>query len=459
MATSKLYALNATFEKVVVAAVITDPKFMARIGSALEAAAMPTESARLIVSCALVYLKETGRPLTSAAALSQRLRTLMDKGTLLKEDSLNAVDFLDECLAVEAPDREEIIHELATVVKRHREGLILEKADKLYSKNASITEIREELAELDKLGVAVENPTVAADSAFTMIREMKRVSRLTTGCQELDALLQGGLARGQMGFALGQMGSGKSQYLSQIAQAGVCSMVNTLVATLEINTGDWWARVIAGVTEIPQRAISDGSMIDDAQNRYQKLVRDGRIGELRIRDFPAKTTQIEEIFAWVEEQNTELQSTTGGTYELIVIDYLDKVGYPMQFGNAYTGMEHVYEVARTSTYARNMWLWSASQAKGGDKKSKALMDADDAADSRNKGRVTDVCVTLNLSEDHTQANIFLAKNRTGEGRQATGMLPTDFAFGRFTRPSTPSLFAPPKMGVRPGISKQGDFDL
>lgn len=440
---------------------VTDTKFVSRIGHVLEAECFPTEHARLIVSCALVYLKETGKPLTSGAALIQRLRTLMDKGTLLKDDALNAGDYLDGCLAVTTPDREEIIHELAVAVRRQREGVILEKADSLYAKNGSITGIKEELQALEKLGKHVENDTVSAAGAFSMIRSLRRLSRLTTGCSELDALLQGGPARGQMAYALGGTGSGKSQFLSQIAAAAMTSKVNVLVATLEVNVGDWFARLISGLTEVPQRSISDLEMTDVAEQRYSDLVNRGDIGHVRLRDFPASVTQIEEIFAWVDEQNEALRGDTGdreASYELLVVDYLDRLGYPITFGNGYTGMGHVYEVARTSAFERKMWFWTASQSKGKDKKTGKFLDAEDSADSKNKGRITDICVTLNVAEDNSTVNIYVAKNRTGEGKRATGDLPTDFPFGRLTRPSTPSLFAPMKTLVRPTIGQdQGGF--
>lgn len=455
----KRYALQPAFERVVVAYVITDAKFMQRIGSALEPECFITESARLVVSCALVYLKEAGKPLTSAVAVSQRLRTLVDKGTLLKEDSLNAGDYMDECLGQKLPDREEVIHELATVVRRHREGVILEKADKLYSKNSSITTIKDELIALEKLGQAVENPTVGVHTAFNMIRAMRRVSRLTTGISELDVLLGGGLARGQMGFAIGPTGSGKSQFLSQLTQAALIAGVNTLVATLEVSVGDWASRVMSGLTEIPQTAVSNGEMTDLAEERFNELLRAGRIGDLQFRDFPAKVTQVEEIFAWVDACNDSLRARTGNpddSYELIVLDYLDKLGYAPSFGGSYDGMGYVYEYARTAAFDRRMWLWSVSQSKAKEKNSKQLLDAEDAADSRNKGRVTDVCVTLNLDHEQGQVNIFVSKNRTGVGRRATGSIPTDFAFGRLARPTTPSLFNPPKPLVRPEMSQE-DF--
>ena len=133
----------------------------------------------------------------------------------------------------------------------------------------------------------------------------------------------------------------------------------------------------------------------------------------------------------------EIEAAQGSEIGAVFIDYGDKLNPEVPKAtrgrsdmNDYKGMELVYESFRVWMESTGKWGWTASQMKGEDR-AKKIADADSASDSRNKGRVVDVVITLNLRGEGMDEILYnLAKHRRGRAPQLIGPLPTDFAFGR-----------------------------
>ncbi|MEO1104432.1 MAG: hypothetical protein AAFW98_11980 [Pseudomonadota bacterium] len=63
-------------------------------------------------------------------------------------------------------------------------------------------------------------------------------------------------------------------------------------------------------------------------------------------------------------------------------------------------------------------------------KDRKRIDTDDGSDSIEKARICDLMITATRTEDETQIEYFVAKNRHAEGRKIVGPLPHDHALGR-----------------------------
>jgi DnaB-like helicase C terminal domain len=417
------YRLDPGFEKAVVFMCATRPRFWGRIGYALEPECLGAPEAKLIVETIRPMAKESGSGPDRALLVLQRLRRRMDDGRVTQEQIVAAGDYLDAAEDAGVPREDDVVNELAPVLKRRLKTEAVRVAMEDYAKDSNFQRTTKILAEANRLGDADTSVGIKLGvGSFDAIESVKHMERLPLGIVELDWGLDGGLRRGGLGIVMAASGGGKSMTLSHIGARSVAHRLFAAYATLEVSIPDVLARIKANLCDVPINAILDNPETVRAQLAAMQL------GPFYVQEFTPQVTTFETIEAWVEE----LEQVEGRSVDVLITDYGDKLAAPKSAGkdaeNGYSSGRIVFERMRVWAHDRKKFHWTAVQATRGKDKRKRL-DLDDTADSMHKIRVADLVVTIN-PEDDDLIKWFVAKHRHGKSKFDVGPLPSDLSVGR-----------------------------
>lgn len=426
------YGFTPIFERMVVALLSTKPRFCGRIGQALDADAMPTATGRLVVESVQAIIKDTGQGPTSALVMIQRLRRWVDEGKVTIEEVDAVDDMIAEAEDEGLPTEDEVVAELAPMLKRRLESEAIKVGMSDFSNRRPLERTRAMLEQAESLGKQDSSlgVKVGGVGSFAVIDQMRNLERLPTGVAELDSELGGGPARGTLMMFIGASNDGKSMALSHMsANASRCGLF-VGYATLELPEAYVLARIKANHTDVPIDAVLEGD--EDCKIR---LAENPPPGPCYVKEFTPQVTTVADIKGWVRA----CEDLEGRHMDLLVVDYADKMtahvkGARGEATGAYKIMEYVYEGLRLFVNEERMWGATASQATRDKKRKNKLLDGDDVSDSINKIRVVDLAITLNLDDE--EMTFYVAKNRMGRSRFSVGPLPTDFSIGAVA-PITP----------------------
>lgn len=443
----KVYAIAKGLERAAVRLLVTDPRFYAIIGHAIDPVQLPTPQARLVAELALAFYRSTGGACTpEQRIIAQRLRQLREQGKLSLEDAGAVYDWLDGVMNDPKPEREAVAFELTREVRSKIRDAAVLRTIELHGRGASsLTEVIEQLQMAERLGEREASTGFVWDeTADTLPLARQNVERLATSIQPLDAALHGGLGRGEFGFGIGGYGAGKSLLLSQLAASAMTTGHNPFIVTLEISEDIWGARLKAAKAGVRTRSIREGELTP----RDVEVIKGARGGAVAyIVTLPAKVTQIEDVWRAFDEANRELERRgSDQQYDVLLVDYADKLGWPKHMKGSYEGFEHVYERLRLGGKDRNIWTWTASQAKRKESKGKKnpILTGDEVADSIHKCRAADVVITINPTAERDFMRVYVDKDRNGDAAGfLSDLLPTDYEYGRIT----PPLFDQHELGM------------
>lgn len=421
MAKTDPYKLDPGFEARLVLLLCSDPQFYARIGKALDPDGLGTAAAQLAAKGAKAIAAERGEGPSSELVVLQRLRRWMERGDIKLEDVLDVADFFDLADTTMAAD--EVVEEVAPLLQRRAHKAAVRKATEVYSKRGDMNDIVALLQGAGRIGLSnVELGSAVDATSLEHVRKLRNLTRMATGIPDLDSPLRGGSARTEMGVVIGGAGDGKSMFLNQIFCAGMRQGATCAYATLELGKPFCFARVTANLTGVETDDIIDGSGEELAEARLQKLIGAG-LGRGFVREFTAHATTVGDIEGWVEELER-----VNYPVDLLVVDYGDKLAHSEK--GDYTGMRQIFEGLRIIGVQRNLWVWTASQAKRKDSRGgRRLLDLNDGADSQHKVRVADIVITLNVG-DEGEIEFYVAKNRNGKASYCVGPVPTQFECAR-----------------------------
>jgi replicative DNA helicase len=237
-----------------------------------------------------------------------------------------------------------------------------------------------------------------------------------TGWDPIDDLLDGGLAKGELGFVVAPAGAGKSWLLSHLGTEAMKQGKNVMHFTLELNENYVGLRYDACFTKISFQDVRKN--VDVVKQKIEEIK-----GKLFIKFFPIKTVAAQTLKMHIER----VQMLTGVKIDLIILDYADLLR-PLtadKNANSYSEAGSVYEELRAIAGELQVPIWSASQAHRGAHEADTIQ-AHNVADSYRKIMTGDFVFSLSRkSDDKTSdtARIHIIKNRFG----ADGMtFPTYF---------------------------------
>ena len=235
--------------------------------------------------------------------------------------------------------------------------------------------------------------------------EMARDS-IKTNWEVIDQLLDGGLAKGELGFIVAPAGSGKSWLLCRLGAEAMKQGKNVLHVTLELNENYVGLRYDSCFTGIDFQDIRNH--VDVVKKKIEEIP-----GKLFIKYFPIKTIASHSIKMHAER----IQMLTGNKIDLIVVDYADLLR-PMtaeRNSNSYSEAGSVYEELRAVAGELQVPIWSASQAHRGAHEEEVIQ-AHNVADSYRKIMTGDFVLSLSRKmgdKAGSTARIHVIKNRFG----------------------------------------------
>lgn len=271
------------------------------------------------------------------------------------------------------------------------------------------------LGEFDKIRTVVDDALKAGmernlghEYLTDIEKRMSEMCRdsIKTNWPPIDILLDGGLAKGELGFVVAPAGSGKSWILTRLGAEAMRDGKNVLHVTLELNENYVGLRYDSCFTGINFQDIRKN--IDVVKEKIDSIK-----GKLFIKYFPIKTIASHTIKMHVER----IQMLTGTKIDMIVVDYADllRPSVSERNSNSYSEAGSVYEELRAVAGELQIPIWSASQANRGAHEEEVIQ-AHNVADSYRKIMTGDFVISLSRREEDKQcgtARIHVIKNRFG----------------------------------------------
>ena len=226
-----------------------------------------------------------------------------------------------------------------------------------------------------------------------------------TNWTEIDTIMDGGLAAGELGIITACAGSGKSWVLSKLGAEAMKQGKNVVHYTLELNQNYVGLRYDSCFTGIDFQNIRNH--VDVVRDKIAKVP-----GKLIIKYFPIKTVSAHHLKLHVERVQM-----LGTKIDMIVVDYAD-ILRPSQSdrnSNSYSEAGGIYEELRGIAGELQVPIWSASQS------NRAAMDEDiiqanNISDSYRKIMTADFVMSLSRKVTDKVANtarFHIIKNRFG----------------------------------------------
>lgn len=435
---SERYGLDPQFEQVVAVMCAQRPRFLGKVGYALDPEAFKSTTVQLIVKATQAIFRESGTGPSSASVVLQRLRRWMQEGVVTKEEIDKAADlFVDAPIPL--PTDDEVIGELSPIIKRRAESDAIKMAMEDFSNKRPLDRTKDIIGKSERIGLVDKSLGMHFDVAgVDVVAASASTTVMPLGIMSLDGGLGGGLRRGNaMAFGAGP-GKGKSFALAHVAAFAIAHGLCVGYVTLELTPEVVFTRIACNLVHVSLAAALD----PDPLNRDPALKvirrRMGKVahvlGKAMIKELPAKVSTMVDVRAWV----AEAEESMGCKFDLLVIDYADKLrSHRKEDKNLYEAMGTVFEDFRLFVQGTNKWGVTATQttrasAKSGD--AGRRVEATDIADSIEKLRVLDLLVTLRPDNDAETIVFHVGKNRHGpKDNWETAPEPYDWTFGRMVK--------------------------
>lgn len=228
---------------------------------------------------------------------------------------------------------------------------------------------------------------------------------IKTNWPQIDTILDGGLAPGELGVITACAGSGKSWALTKIGAEAMKQGKNVLHVTLELNEKYVGKRYDSCFTGIDFQNVRNN--VDIVKERLKSIP-----GKVIIKYFPIKT-----ISAYNIKVHVERIQTLGTKIDLIIVDYADILRpFNSERGsNSYSEAGGIYEELRGVAGELQKPIFTASQS-GRAGMDEDILTAAHIADSYRKIMTADFVMSLSRKTQDKVSNtarFHIIKNRFG----------------------------------------------
>lgn len=229
-------------------------------------------------------------------------------------------------------------------------------------------------------------------------------TRVKTGVQQLDELMQGGLDRGELGMVIAPPKHGKSTKLFNIGASAVLAGKTVLHVSLELKKSMVAARYDSRFY---------GFSMKDIQKKPKSFFRamekiQEKLGpKLKIVQYPTKSltvTGLKAIASQVENLG------------MIIVDYADLMRPPRFRDERRFELIDIYEGLRNLAGEMELPIWTASQSSRYSVGAKVI-GMDMVAECFDKLAIVDIAIALCQTQQESHANrmrLFVMANRLGE---------------------------------------------
>lgn len=249
---------------------------------------------------------------------------------------------------------------------------------------------------------------------------------ITTGWDVVDDLMDGGLAKGELGVVMAPAGIGKSWLLINIGRNALKVGKTVVHYTLELNQEYVGQRYDSVLTGIPAQELKHH--ISDIEKTIEKTT-----GKLIIKYFPTKSVGVMGLKAHLEKM-----IMLGTVPDLVIVDYGDLLKINTK-KDKHEALEELYEDLRGMAGEYSVPVWTASQA-GRSALEDDIIEADKIASSYGKVMVADFLMSLSRKVEDKLSGTgrgHVIKNRFGpDGITLPSKINTNNGQFQFFEPQT-----------------------
>ena len=393
-----LKKFGAEFQIKCISGLVSDKTFIERISDILEPDSFETDAHKFIVKETISYFLEY-KDLPTLAVFKVKVDGI--ENDLLKQSVVEQLRLVYQ--KISDTDLKYIKEQFLEFCKNQKiKNAIMESVDHL--KSGQYDKIKHVVDIAMKAGM---ERNIGHEYMVDIEQRMSQMARKTvkTNWTEIDTLMDGGLAGGELGIITACAGSGKSWVLAKMGAEAMKQGKNVLHYTLELNENYVGLRYDACFTGIDFQNIRNN--IDIVKKKIAEIP-----GKLMIKYFPIKTVSAQSLKA-----HCERLAMLGTKVDLIIVDYAD-ILRPINSdrnSNSYQEAGGIYEELRAVAGELQVPIWSASQS------NRAAMDEDiiqanNISDSYRKIMTADFVMSLSRKVNDKQSNtarFHIIKNRFG----------------------------------------------
>ena len=393
-----LKKFGSEFQIKCISGLVSDKTFIERISDILEPDSFETDAHKFIVKETISYFLQY-KDLPTLAVFKVKVDSI--ENDLLKQSVVEQLRLVYQ--KISDTDLKYIKEQFLEFCKNQKiKNAIMESVDHL--KSGQYDKIKHVVDIAMKAGM---ERNIGHEYMVDIEQRMSQMARKTvkTNWTEIDTLMDGGLAGGELGIITACAGSGKSWVLAKMGAEAMRQGKNVLHYTLELNENYVGLRYDACFTGIDFQNIRNN--IDIVKKKIAEVP-----GKLIIKYFPIKTVSAHSL-----KLHADRIQTLGTKIDLIIVDYAD-ILRPSQSdrnSNSYSEAGGIYEELRGVAGELQVPIWSASQS------NRAAMDEDiiqanNISDSYRKIMTADFVISLSRKMSDKQANtarFHVIKNRFG----------------------------------------------
>ncbi|MEK2647492.1 DnaB-like helicase C-terminal domain-containing protein [Bdellovibrio sp. BCCA] len=288
--------------------------------------------------------------------------------------------------------------------------------------------------------------------------EDESVQTFPLGIPEIDEELSGGVARGTFNLVLAGSNVGKTAFSVERARVWASMGFKVAYYALDSAPNEISRRAAANAARVPLKGITRKTLTAEQMARVKKAAETITEDNLRIIEDFSYPDPVEEIVLDMNRLCKEWKP------DIIIVDYLDKLGSTKFFSKKNELLGHVANVLKSCAAKNNICMVSPSQAtreaqkihNGTSKTTKApedfVMNLTDVGNSQEIPNVVAAIISINATEEELKKGlrrIALVKTREGESRVVVGvktcLAESVFITGEFYNPMAVAM----DLDVRP----------
>lgn len=385
------YQFGETFQKHALSVLCRIPGGVIRYRSALDHTYFGSAALRVIAETLFAHVDEH--------------RALPQQPTLLEEirENVGEDDFKRVEKALGGLYRQDISDAKAVLLKLVDFGkqqafvnATLEAADKLDKGDRNLRPLFDKASlvgeDLLDLGIDYKQD---AETRFAWYRDPAKQTEdlIRTGIPHLDAMLDGGLARGELGVVLAPPKRGKTTTLLNIAFGALTAVqrYNVVHYSLEMHQDKIARRYDDRLMgeRVKYRKSDPDRYSTMVAERLRKTVR----GKLFVKNYATRTATVSKL-----RSHLSMLAARGFHPDLLIVDYADIMQPERRLGEMRHEQAGIYEDLRQLAGEFNCVIWTASQTSRGALE-KDIITIDDFAEAFEKAAIVDAAVAFCQTND------------------------------------------------------------
>tara|TARA_Y100001938_G_scaffold29308_1_gene39723 strand:+ start:636 stop:2006 length:1371 start_codon:yes stop_codon:yes gene_type:complete len=389
-----------SFQEKLTQLILDDRQFSDQIGEVMDVGFFETKYLQVFNQRIFAYKEKYGTHPTRSI-VETILRTELEEENELVKKQVREF-FVRSCASVEELKDAEYVKENALeFCKKQKLKEAMIKSVELLKDN-SFEKIKSTLDDALKLGTDTDfgyDYLLDFEKRF----ELKARNPVTTGWEETDKLLKGGLGKGELGVVVAPTGAGKSMALVHLGTQAIKSGLNVIHYTLELQDTVVASRYDACITGFGLNALH--GLKDEIYEKIKDMS-----GGLIVKEYPTKSASTQTLRSHLEKlRKREVP------IDMIIVDYGDLLRPVSMQKEKRNELESIYEEMRGIAQEYECPVWTASQTNRSGLNAEVIT-MESISEAFNKCFVADfICSISRTAEDKVAntARMFVAKNRNG----------------------------------------------